>query len=64
MALSRCPELLFTEAGDIGERVRAAPLAGYPAGEMWSWRSKDLDGFERALRETGLHRHGRARDWQ
>lgn len=53
--LSSCLELLFTEAGDdIGERVRAAHAAGYPAGEIWSWRVKNLDSLERALQETGL----------
>ena len=55
MELSPCLELLFTEVGDdIGERVRAAHAAGYPAGEIWSWRDKDVGALERALHETGL----------
>jgi hydroxypyruvate isomerase len=55
MELSPCLELLFTEAGaDIGDRVRAAHAAGYSAGEIWSWREKDLDALERALQDTGM----------
>ena len=55
MELSPCLELLFTEAGaDISDRVRAAHAAGYPAGEIWSWRDKDLDALERALQDTGM----------
>ena len=53
--LSPCLELLFTEAGaDIGDRVRAAHAAGYRAGEIWSWRDKNLDSLEQALTDTGL----------
>ena len=53
--LSPSLELLFTEAGDdIGARVRAAHAAGYPAGEIWSWRDKDIGALERALQETGM----------
>jgi hydroxypyruvate isomerase len=52
--LSACLELLFTEAGpDHGDRVRAAAACGLPAVEIWSWRDKDLDRLQRALRETG-----------
>lgn len=55
MELSPCLELLFTEAGpDIGDRIRAAAAAGYRAGEIWSWRDKNLDSLQEALRETGL----------
>ena len=53
--LSPCLELLFTEAGeDIGDRVRAAHAAGYHAGEVWSWRNKDLSSLQKALEDTGL----------
>ena len=53
--LSPCLELLFTEAGsDVGDRVRAASAAGYLAGEIWSWRDKDIPGLRRALEDTGL----------
>ena len=53
--LSPCLELLFTEADDdVADRVRAAHSAGYRAGEIWSWRDKDVPALQRALQETGL----------
>jgi hydroxypyruvate isomerase len=48
-------ELLFTEAGpDAADRVRAAAAAGFDAVEMWGTDSKDLDGLEKALADTGV----------
>ena len=53
--LSPCLEWLFAEAGDdLGDRVRAAHAAGYPAGEIWSWRGRDLESLHGALQDTGL----------
>jgi hydroxypyruvate isomerase len=48
-------EWLFTEAGDsTADRIRAAAAHGIEAVEIWSWRDKDLDSIEAALRETGV----------
>lgn len=53
-------ELLFTEAGDYHERVRAAAAAGFDAVEMWGPTGvdapatpKDLPALKAALEETG-----------
>lgn len=53
-------ELLFTEAGDYHDRVRAAAAAGFTAVEMWGptgvdapARPKDLPALKAALQETG-----------
>ena len=53
-------ELLFTEAGDYHDRVRAAAAAGFDAVEMWGptgvdapTTPKDLPALKAALEETG-----------
>lgn len=53
-------ELLFTEAGDYHDRVRAASAAGFSAVEMWGptgvdapSKPKDLPALKAALEETG-----------
>ena len=53
-------ELLFTEAGDYHDRVRAAAAAGFTAVEMWGptgadapSQPKDLPALKAALEETG-----------
>ncbi len=53
-------ELLFTEAGDYQDRVRAAAAAGFSAVEMWGptgvdapAKPKDLPALKAALQETG-----------
>jgi len=53
-------ELLFTEAGDYHDRVRAAAAAGFDAVEMWGptgvdapTTPKDLPALKAALQETG-----------
>lgn len=53
-------ELLFTEAGDYQDRVRAAAAAGFDAVEMWGPTGvdapatpKDLSALKAALEETG-----------
>ncbi|RZS65887.1 hydroxypyruvate isomerase [Agromyces ramosus] len=53
-------ELLFTEAGDYHERVRAAAAAGFTSVEMWGptgvdapAKPKDLIALKAALEETG-----------
>ncbi|MDS2173427.1 TIM barrel protein [Nesterenkonia sp. CL21] len=54
-------ELLFTEAGDYPDRVRAAAAAGFDAVEMWGptgvdapARPKDVPALKDALQETGV----------
>ncbi len=54
-------ELLFTEAGDYHDRVRAAAAAGFDAVEMWGPTEvdapatpKDLPALKAALEETGV----------
>jgi len=53
-------ELLFTEAGDYQDRVRAASAAGFSAVEMWGptgvdapAKPKDVPALKAALQETG-----------
>jgi len=53
-------ELLFTEAGDYHDRVRAAAAAGFDAVEMWGptgvdapAKPKDVPALKAALEETG-----------
>lgn len=53
-------ELLFTDAGDYHDRVRAAAAAGFTAVEIWGPTGvdapstpKDLAAFKAALEETG-----------
>lgn len=53
-------ELLFTEAGDYHDRVRAAAAAGFDAVEMWGPTGvdapatpKDIPALKAALEETG-----------
>lgn len=53
--LSANLEWLFTEAGPhLGDRIRAAAGHGIRHAEMWTWRSKDMEGIETALRDTGV----------
>lgn len=47
-------ELLFTEAGEHPDRVRAAAAAGFDAVEMWGTSTVDLDALAAALQETGV----------
>jgi hydroxypyruvate isomerase len=47
-------ELLFTEAGQHPERVRAAAVAGFDAVEMWGTSTVDVDALGAALDETGV----------
>jgi hydroxypyruvate isomerase len=52
--LSANIELLFKEAGEAPDRVRAAAAAGFDAVEMWFSTDKDLDALGKALADTGL----------
>lgn len=47
-------DLLFTEAGDAPDRVRAAAAAGFDAVEMWGPTGKDIPALAAALQETGV----------
>jgi hydroxypyruvate isomerase len=47
-------ELLFTEAGEHPDRVRAAAAAGFDAVEMWGTSAVDTDALAAALTETGV----------
>jgi hydroxypyruvate isomerase len=47
-------ELLFTEAGDHPDRVRAAAAAGFDAVEMWGTSAVDVGALKSALDETGV----------
>ncbi|QGN57723.1 TIM barrel protein [Nostocoides sp. HKS02] len=47
-------ELLFTEAGEHPDRVRAAAAAGFDAVEMWGTSTVDVDALGKALTETGV----------
>jgi hydroxypyruvate isomerase len=47
-------DLLFTEAGPHGDRVRAAAAAGFDAVEMWGTSSTDVDALGKALADTGV----------
>jgi hydroxypyruvate isomerase len=47
-------ELLFTEAGEHPDRVRAAAAAGFDAVEMWGTSTVDVDALATALEETGV----------
>jgi hydroxypyruvate isomerase len=51
--LSANIELLFKEAGEAADRVRAAAAAGFDAVEMWFSTDKDLDALAKALADTG-----------
>src|SRR5689334_15380791 len=52
--LSANIELLFTEAGDPVDRVRAAAAAGFDAVEMWFSTDKDVDALAKVLADTGV----------
>ena len=52
--LSANIELLFTEAGEAPDRVRAAAAAGFDAVEMWFSTDKDVDALGKALADTGV----------
>jgi hydroxypyruvate isomerase len=47
-------DLLFTEAGEAADRVRAAAAAGFDAVEMWGPTGKDIPALADALAETGV----------
>ncbi len=47
-------ELLFTEAGEHPDRVRAAAAAGFDAVEMWGTSTVDVEALAAALDETGV----------
>ena len=47
-------ELLFTEAGEHPDRVRAAAAAGFDAVEMWGTSTVDVAALAAALDETGV----------
>jgi len=47
-------ELLFTEAGEHADRVRAAAAAGFDAVEMWGTSTVDVVALRAALDETGV----------
>lgn len=47
-------ELLFTEAGEADDRIRAAAAAGFDAVEMWFSTDKDVDALAKALADTGV----------
>jgi len=47
-------DILFTEAGEHPERVRAAAAAGFDAVEMWGTSAVDVDALAAALQETGV----------
>ena len=51
--LSANIELLFKEAGEAPDRVRAAAATGFDAVEMWFSTDKDLDALGKALADTG-----------
>jgi hydroxypyruvate isomerase len=53
--LSPCLEWLFAEAGrPFADRVRAAAAAGFTKVDFWTTSNKDLDGLERAIRDSGV----------
>jgi len=47
-------DLLFTEAGEAHDRVRAAAAAGFDAVEMWGPSTKDVPALAEVLAETGV----------
>lgn len=47
-------DLLFTEAGEAADRVRAAAASGFDAVEMWGPTGKDIPALADALTETGV----------
>ena len=47
-------ELLFTDAGEHPDRVRAAAAAGFDAVEMWGTSTVDVEALASALDETGV----------
>ncbi len=47
-------ELIFTEAGDPVERVRAAAAAGFDAVEFWSTFDKDVPAIAAAAKDLGI----------
>ncbi|WP_458109583.1 TIM barrel protein [Arthrobacter sp. R3-55] len=47
-------EILFTEAGDIPDRIRAAAAAGFDAVEFWNTLDRDVHAIRRAADESGV----------
>lgn len=54
MNYSACIEMLFAEAGDFPDRIRAANKAGFPAVEFWRSSNKDISAMAAAVDETGI----------
>ncbi len=55
MKLSACIEALFVnECAVFEDRITAAGAAGVDTVEFWLWRDKNLDGIERALKDSGV----------
>lgn len=52
--LSANVEILFTEAGDIPDRIRAAAAAGFDAVEFWNTLDRDVHAIRRAADESGV----------
>jgi hydroxypyruvate isomerase len=47
-------DLLFTEAADHSDRVRAAAAVGFDAVEMWGTSTVDVDSLGKSLADTGV----------
>lgn len=47
-------ELLFTEAGEPADRVRAAAAAGFDAVEMWTTLDKDVETLAKVASDSGV----------
>jgi len=47
-------ELLFTEAGEPADRIRAAAAAGFDAVEMWTTLDKDVETIAKVASDSGV----------
>jgi hydroxypyruvate isomerase len=52
--LSANIDLLFTEAGDLPQRVAAAADAGFDAVEFWTTSDRDVDAIHRVATDRGV----------
>lgn len=52
--LSANVEILFTEAGDIPARIRAAAAAGFDAVELWTTLDRDVQAIRNAADDSGV----------
>ena len=52
--LSANVELLFTEAGDIPDRIRAAAAGGFDAVELWATLDRDVHAIRKAADDSGI----------